>query len=38
MPVEDIAEDLNITKSKVTVTLMRTRKKLQTYLEQEGYL
>ena len=38
MPVDDIAEELNMTKSKVTVTLMRTRKKLQTYLEQEGYL
>lgn len=37
-PVDDIAEDLGITKSKVTVTLMRTRKKLQDYLEKEGLL
>lgn len=37
-PVEDIAENLGITKSKVTVTLMRTRQKLRTYLEQEGFL
>ena len=37
-PVEDIAEDLGITKSKVTVTLMRTRQKLRTFLEKEGFL
>ena len=37
-PVEDIAEDLGISKSKVTVTLMRTRQKLRTYLEKEGFL
>ncbi|MBR3268952.1 MAG: sigma-70 family RNA polymerase sigma factor [Oscillospiraceae bacterium] len=35
--VDDIAENLHITKSKVTVTLMRTRKKLAAYLEKEGY-
>ena len=37
-PVEEIAENLNMTKSKVTVTLMRTRAKLRDYLEEEGYL
>lgn len=37
-PVDDIAEDLNISKSKVTVTLMRTRQKLRKHLEQEGFL
>lgn len=37
-PVDDIAANLGITKSKVTVTLMRTRKKLRTFLEQEGFL
>ena len=37
-PVDEIAEELEITKSKVTVTLMRTRKKLRTYLEKEGFL
>ena len=37
-PVDDIADDLGITKSKVTVTLMRTRKKLRIYLEKEGFL
>ena len=36
--VEDIANDLGISKSKVTVTLMRTRQKLRTYLEKEGFL
>ena len=35
--VEEIAENLHITKSKVTVTLMRTRKKLAAFLEKEGY-
>ncbi len=37
-PVDQIAEELGITKSKVTVTLMRTRQKLRTYLEKEGFL
>ena len=37
-PIEDIAEDLGITKSTVTVSLMRTRQKLRTYLEKEGFL
>ena len=37
-PVDDIAADLGVTKSKVTVTLMRTRKKLHDYLEKEGLL
>lgn len=36
--VEEIADNLQITKSKVTVTLMRTRKKLAAYLKEEGYL
>jgi RNA polymerase sigma-70 factor (ECF subfamily) len=36
--VNEIAENLHLTKSKVTVTLMRTRKKLAEYLEKEGYL
>ncbi|HAG14885.1 MAG TPA: RNA polymerase subunit sigma-70 [Ruminococcus sp.] len=36
--VDEIAEDLNISKSQVTVTLMRTRKKLRDRLEQEGFL
>ncbi len=36
--VEDIAEDLGISKSNVTVTLMRTRLKLRNYLEKEGFL
>ena len=38
MPVEDIAADLRIPKSTVTVTLVRLRKKLRDYLEQEGLL
>lgn len=37
-PVEDIAEQLGMTKSKVTVTLMRTRAKLRDYLKEEGFL
>ncbi len=37
-PVDDIAENLGVTKSKVTVTLMRTRQKLRKHLEQEGFL
>ena len=37
-PVEDIAEELGISKSTVTVTLMRTRRKLRIYLEKEGFL
>lgn len=37
-PVDDIAADLRISKSKVTVTLMRTRRKLREYLEQEGFV
>lgn len=37
-PVEDIAADLEIGKSRVTVSLMRTRKKLRDYLTKEGYL
>ena len=38
MPVEDIAADLDIPKSTVTVTLTRLRKKLRDYLEKEGLL
>ncbi len=37
-PVEDIAENLHLTKSKVSVTLMRTRAKLRDYLKKEGFL
>ena len=37
-PVDEIAENLELTKSKVTVTLMRTRKKLEAFLKEEGYL
>lgn len=36
--VEEITENLQLTKSKVTVTLMRTRKKLEAFLKKEGYL
>jgi RNA polymerase sigma-70 factor (ECF subfamily) len=36
--VREIAEDLAITESKVTVTLHRTRQKLAKRLEQEGLL
>ncbi|MBQ5335021.1 MAG: sigma-70 family RNA polymerase sigma factor [Oscillospiraceae bacterium] len=38
MPVEDIASDLRIPKSTVTVTLVRLRSKLRDYLEKEGLL
>ena len=38
MPVDDIAADLRIPKSTVTVTLVRLRKKLRNYLEKEGLL
>ena len=37
-PVDEIAEKLEISKSKVAVTLMRTRQKLRIYLEQEGFV
>ncbi len=37
-PIENIAENLNVSKSKVSVTLMRTRTKLRHYLEKEGFL
>ena len=37
-PVDEIADRLRISKSKVTVTLMRTRRKLRKYLEQEGFV
>ena len=37
-PVDEIAEKLNISKSKVTVVLMRTRQKLRIHLEQEGFV
>lgn len=36
--VDEIAEDLNISKSQVTVTLMRTRNKLRDCLKEEGFL
>ena len=36
--VDEIAENLGISKSKVTVTLMRTRQKLRKYLEQGGFV
>ena len=38
MQVDDIAADLGIPKSTVTVTLVRLRKKLRDYLEKEGLL
>ncbi len=38
MPVEDIAADLGLPKSTVTVTLVRLRKKLRAYLKKEGLL
>jgi RNA polymerase sigma-70 factor (ECF subfamily) len=34
--VKEIAREYNLTESKVTVTLFRTRKKLKEYLEEEG--
>lgn len=37
-PVEDIANNLGVSKSKVTVTLMRTRQKLRAFFEEEGFL
>ncbi|HAG14366.1 MAG TPA: RNA polymerase subunit sigma-70 [Ruminococcus sp.] len=37
-PVDEIAEKLDISHSKVTVTLMRTRQKLRKHLELEGFL
>lgn len=37
-PVDEIAAKLHISKSKVTVTLMRTRQKLRKHLELEGFL
>ena len=36
--IDEIAEDLGISRSKVTVTLLRTRQKLRKHLEQEGFL
>lgn len=36
--VAEIAKDFRITQSKVTVTLMRTRRKLRKYLNEEGWL
>jgi len=36
--IKEIATEYGITESKVKVTLMRTRKKLHTYLKKEGYL
>ena len=38
LSVHDVAEVLGISKSNVTVTLMRTRLKLRNYLEKEGFL
>ena len=35
--VDDIARDLSVSKSKVKVSLMRTRARLAEYLEGEGY-
>jgi len=35
--VDDIAKDLSVSKSKVKVSLMRTRARLAEYLEGEGY-
>ena len=34
--VKEIAREYNLTESKVTVTLFRTRKKLKEYLEEKG--
>ena len=36
--VDEIAADLRVPKGTVTVTLMRMRKKLQSYLEKEGWM
>ena len=38
LSVAEIAEEMNISESKVKVSLMRTRKKLKEYLEQEDLL
>lgn len=38
MATEDIAAELHLPKGTVTVTLMRVRKKLQSYLERGGFL
>ena len=38
MPVDDIAAEQHLPKGTVTVTLMRTRRKLQSYLQEEGFL
>ena len=37
-PVKEIAESYGISESKVKITLMRTRKKLRSYLKEEGFL
>ena len=37
-PVKTIAQEFHLTANHCTVILKRTRKKLQTYLEQEGFL
>ena len=37
-PVDAIAADLSVSKSRVTVALMRTRQKLRNYLEKEDLL
>ena len=38
LPVDDIAKEQHLPKGTVTVTLMRVRKKLQSYLQKEGLL
>lgn len=38
MPVDEIAAEQHLPKGTVTVTLMRVRKKLQSYLQEEGFL
>ena len=38
MAVEEIAEEQHMPKGTVTVSLMRTRKKLQSYLERGGLM
>ena len=37
-PVAEIADKFGISESKVKVSLMRTRKKLKTYLKKEGFV
>ena len=37
LTIDDIARDLSVSKSKVKVSLMRTRARLAEYLEGEGY-